>query len=520
MQDGSNWSVLADWEATHGIHNDIMHIDMSPPPTDAIPLPYELEDLFKGDVFFEPIVRHLLGHNTGSNIAECRRAKHRAQGFIIEHGKLWRISTKANDRVSRTECIPKAEAFDLAMNTHRSIGHFKSVDILKLHLHDRYFWPRMDNDCRQVALECPECKNFGPAHHNALLQPIRRSRPFSLICGDYMSLPSGHGGFKQVGLYVDVYSGFVWGTKLKSAGTAKSTINSLQRIFLDFATPSSFMADGGTHFNNGDVQSFCTENGVQHITTAAYAPWCNGLIEHTNQLLLGRLRRLCAPNIDEYVESDTPIDPESMPNSWPLHFDEALRQINDRIRPSILRSPRELLFGLALTPEHKQPDIHEDTSIDLVDVNLTLADALRMNAHLLQLETTERQKSAWDNRIPATEFTVNDLVQFYDSRYDTSYKSINKLIPRWSKPHIITGKSLNSYSLSTLHGTAIPGSFHSRRLRTYIPLRGTDLDASLNTQTTLHHDNETDLDHAVERMETECEDFITHSRELTDRGTE
>jgi len=267
--DGSDWSVLADWETTRGIRNDILLVNQSPPPGDTPSLPYELEDHFKGDVFFEPIVRHLLGRNAGSNISERRRAMHRAQGFMIDNGKLWRVSTKANDRVSRTKCIPRKEGFQLALTTHRSIGHFKTVDLLKLHLHERYFWPGMDIDCRQVPLECPECKNFGPTHHNALLQPIRRSRPFSLICGDYLSLPNGHGGFKQVGLYIDVYSGFVWGYKLKSAGTAKSTINSLQRIFHDYATPSTFMADGGSHFNNGDVQSFCSSNGVQHITTAA-----------------------------------------------------------------------------------------------------------------------------------------------------------------------------------------------------------------------------------------------------------
>ena len=285
-----------------------------------------------------------------------------------------------------------------------------------------------------------------------------------------MSLLNGQGGFKQVGLYIDVYSGFVWGMVLKSAGIAKSTINSLQKIFRDFAIPSSFMADGGTHFNSGDVKSFCSANGVQHITTAAYALWCNGLIEHTNQLLLAHLCRLCAPSIDKLVESDSPVDPESIPHSWPIHFDEPICQINDRIRPSICRSPRELLFGLAFTPKHKHPTTHEDTSIDLIDTNLTLSDALHMNAHLLQLETAERQKSAWDNQTPAMEFAVNDLVQFYDSRFDNSFKSVNKLIPRWSKPHIISGKSLNSYSLSTLHGTAIPGFFHSRRLCQYIPL--------------------------------------------------
>lgn len=102
----------------------------------------------------------------------------------------------------------------------------------------------MDVDCKQVALECPECKHFGATHHNALLQPIRRSRPFSLGCGDYLSLPLGHGGYKQVGLYVDVYSGFVWGSTLKNHGTAKSMIDHLLFIKDNYASPDSFMADG------------------------------------------------------------------------------------------------------------------------------------------------------------------------------------------------------------------------------------------------------------------------------------
>ena len=146
---------------------------------------------------------------------------------------------------------------------------------------------------------------------------------------------------------------------------------------------------------------------------------------------------------------------------------------------------------------------------------------LHMNAHLSQLELAEHQKSNWDDRTPATEFTTDKLVQFYDSRLDSTHKTIKKLIPRWSKPHIITGKSLNSYSLSTLHGTAIPGMFHSRRLRKYIPLRGTSLDATYSTPTTLLHNNphQTDIDDAEARME-DGWDTQPHPRELHDHGAE
>jgi hypothetical protein len=59
---------------------------------------------------------------------------------------------------------------------------------------------------------------------------------------------------------------------------------------------------------------------------------------------------------------------------------------------------------------------------------------------------------------------------------DQSYETINKIGPKWSGPHIITGKYLNSYSLCTLTGTELQGKFHARRLKWFIPRQGSDLD--------------------------------------------
>jgi hypothetical protein len=128
-----------------------------------------------------------------------------------------------------------------------------------------------------------------------------------------------------------------------------------------------------------------------------------------------------------------------------------------------------------------------------------------MQAHLLQLEDAAWQKSAWDNRTPATDFQVGEIVQWHNGKLDGNYKSENKLLPRWSMPHIISGKSLNSYSLATLHGTEIPGSFHSRRLRHYIPLRNSNLALSFPNPQTPHQEdpNKLDLEEAEDRMATE-----------------
>ncbi|GLB40100.1 hypothetical protein LshimejAT787_0706100 [Lyophyllum shimeji] len=182
--DGSNWSVLPDWEVSKGIVNDILSVMEAPSSR------HPLETCFEDDLFFWPIVRHLLGHAQGNTSSEQRKFAHQAMDFMIEDGKLWKVSTKRNDRVNRTECILSTEGFDRALEAHLTNGCF-GPDHIQLHLRDKYFWPGIYTDARQAQLECPKCKSFGPAARNSVLRPIRRSKPFSLLAGDYLSMPVG-----------------------------------------------------------------------------------------------------------------------------------------------------------------------------------------------------------------------------------------------------------------------------------------------------------------------------------------
>ncbi|CAK5263795.1 unnamed protein product, partial [Mycena citricolor] len=400
-QDGSAWSVLADWEAPRGVIRDVFTV------ADTHAASHPLQALFADDLFFAPVIDYLLGYTVGDSIAERRRLAHRAEGFMIAEGKLWRVADTAARRVARTECIPTAQGFDLAMKVHAQNGHF-NVESTKLKLSDRYFWPGMDTDCRSVILECPRCKSFGAPTRNSLLQPIRRTLPFALIAGDYLSLPDGKGGFKNVGLYVDVFSHFVWGTKLKSAGTAKTTIDSLSHIFHEHAVPDAFMADGGKHFRNDAVSDYCAANNVKHITTPAYSPWVNGLIEGSNKILLKILKRLCAPDHDA---DEGTVDPGDIPRNWPDHFDEALSMMNDRILIALKATPRELLFGRPFTRDQAIPDQLSETTASDADIHFAIADSIRWTAHLRSLQRAAQQKSSFEANSKIVHFRIGDLVQ-------------------------------------------------------------------------------------------------------------
>ena len=66
MMDRSHWSVLPDWEAVKGIKNDVMSVINAMVYT----LEHPLETMFRGDVFFTLIARHLFGKSAGDLMSE------------------------------------------------------------------------------------------------------------------------------------------------------------------------------------------------------------------------------------------------------------------------------------------------------------------------------------------------------------------------------------------------------------------------------------------------------------------
>ncbi|KAF8508660.1 hypothetical protein JB92DRAFT_2624298, partial [Gautieria morchelliformis] len=137
-QDSSAWSILPDWEARKGVTNDIMTVSTSEGDS-------TLMRTFADDPWFLEVIEHLSGRPAGDTVRARRKAKHRAQGFMIQDDTLWRISNKPNDRVVRMKCIPRAAGYAQAKKTHEEGGHF-AWDHTKLALRDSFFWPRMDAD--------------------------------------------------------------------------------------------------------------------------------------------------------------------------------------------------------------------------------------------------------------------------------------------------------------------------------------------------------------------------------------
>ena len=471
--DGSNWTVSPDPEAWSGLMNDLFTVTKLPREEQQLQERFQLEPLFL------EVVNAICNTDSTTSIRDRSRARHRASQYLVQNGKLWRIygGTSICPR-HKVECITRDEAEQKAKQLHEEGGHW-GRDALKIALTDRYHSPKLDISIMKAIHACARCKNFGTPKLNSLLEPITRRHPFELLVGDYLSMPTGKGGYHTLGLFLDTFSQHLWVTKFKTAGTAKTTVDSLTTIFNNFTPSETFMTDGGRHFNNELVKTYCAKWSCVHHVVAAYSPWINGLVEGTNKLLLHVLKRLCAPDIGE--DNTMEEDWEKLPKSWPDHLDDTVHALNGRLLPSLKFTPKELLLGLVIDTKRTELT-HSDIEPSNVDAAIHMAYVAQqcLDGYDKAVRHAIKRKTAFDRCVlkrQRTEvtFTLGQLVQIYRSDLDNTFKMERKLLPKWSQPHRITSRLRNSYRLETLTGTLLLGEFSARRLRTFIPREGTHL---------------------------------------------
>jgi hypothetical protein len=491
--DGSQWTVSEDWETAVGLTHDVFFT--TDPTTPEV---VQLRERFKDEPLFLEVIEALLELDHGKTIRLRKRARHRASEYSIADNRLWKVAGGHHTRARpKVECVTKTEAINLAQKEHNEGGHW-GRDAVKKTLMDRIWSPGLDSSIVMGISRCGRCKNFGGTHLHALLDPITRRHPFELLVGDYLSMPNGKGGYHTIGLYLDTYSQHVWAFKYKTAGSAKTTVDALSRVFQSFVPAETFMSDGGKHFDNNDVRDICKKWGTTTHIVPAYSPWINGLVEGTNKILLHVLKRLCAPELGEDEHEDNSA--ENTPRNWPEHLDEAIQIINSRLLPAFKFSPKELLFGLVVnTPPTETNTTVEPVTTDDVAIQMAYVAQQRLDGYAEMVAHAIKRKSTFDKRVLARKpgevtFPKNTLVQIYRSDLDFTFKTDRKLLPKWSSPQRVVSRNLNSYTLEKLDGTPITGLFSARRLREFIPREGTKLaqeQADL-IQQTINHDSPSD----------------------------
>jgi hypothetical protein len=174
----------------------------------------------------------------------------------------------------------------------------------------------------------------------------------------------------------------------------------------------------------------------KHHVTPAYSPWVNGLVEGVNKILLHVLKCLCAPQLGE----DEADEWDKLPRNWPEHLDEAISAINHRILPNLKFSPKELLLGIAInTPRTESNDATAEPPATEAMIHITYVAQQCLDGYEAVVKHAIICKNAFDARVQAKHsevtFTKGQLVQVYCSDLDYTFKTKQKLLPKWSSPY-------------------------------------------------------------------------------------
>jgi hypothetical protein len=258
--------------------------------------------------------------------------------------------------------------------------------------------------------------------------------------------------------------------KYKKLGAGLTTVQALRDIGNNFLDPETFMVDGGSHFNNKEVQGFCKERGIKLHIVAIYSPWVNGLAEGTNKILLGILKRMCAPYLgeDDYALI---TDFTDLPKDWPDHLDEPVRQLNRRILPSLKFSPNELAFSSVVNTNRTDPDIAAtEPTVEEVNLHMAYAEQQNLDGQAQMVIHANKRKEVFNQNVLKKHlkediFKLGELVQVHRTELIFTHSTTQKLAPQWSPPFRITSRIRNTYKLETLNGSAAKGEYSACRLQ-------------------------------------------------------
>ena len=158
------------------------------------------------------------------------------------------------------------------------------------------------------------------------------SRRFSHVHLDIVGpLPTSPDGYKYLLTMVDRSTRWLTASPLKDMEAATVAATFCRDWVAAFGVPVDVTTDRGTQFTSSVWAALCNKLGMNHITTTAYHPQSNGMVERTHRQLKDSLRSRAAGN------------------DWPAHLPWVLLGLRAAPKEDSNLSSAELVFGAPLT---------------------------------------------------------------------------------------------------------------------------------------------------------------------------
>ena len=152
----------------------------------------------------------------------------------------------------------------------------------------RVTWPFMKRDIANWVEDCQEC-----GHTKVIRQPPAAIQPipvptqrFSHIHVDFVGpLTVSKEGFRYLFTIIDRSSRWLEAIPLTSMETNTCMEALISNWIARFGIPAIITSDRGSQFTSSIWAATCQQLGVKHITTTAFHPQSNGMVERVHRHL-------------------------------------------------------------------------------------------------------------------------------------------------------------------------------------------------------------------------------------------
>jgi hypothetical protein len=260
--------------------------------------------------------------------------------FYVKHGQLFR-KVKFNSQIVAVPYLYHEHRKEIMKQTHESLGHL-GIRATFPSLLVRFWWPGIRSDYERYCKSCSVCQL-----NNTSTKPRPHPRhplpdpgvPFHTWHIDFIQdLPATATGNSQILIAVDRSTRFSVASAFSNRDTG-SVLSFLHQLCTRFGVPARIITDRASYFLH-EFEQYCNSQGIEVAHTAAYHPQTNALVERTNGILEGILRKSCG----------------GMWSKWDLFLDTAVFHLNCRNHATTGYSPFYLAHGVSpRLPQHNDP---------------------------------------------------------------------------------------------------------------------------------------------------------------------
>jgi Integrase zinc binding domain/Integrase core domain len=316
----------------------------------------------------------------------------------------------------------------------------------------RYSWPKMYDDVRRYVRSCEICQKRAKNKETERMTPIEVSpEPFDHVGIDVIGpLPRTIRGNRYIVVAIDYLTKWPEARAIQLADALTIAPFIYEDIICRHGIPNQLTSDRGTEFVNELISKLCRAYQIQHITTTAYHPQANGLVERMNQTIKNILSKLTENTED-----------------WDLYLNSALFAIRTSRQESIRRAPEEVVYGRKMRTPQDREKSKESERINDIDAEIARLHKVRQETADYIKRAQERQKRNQEKEYKEpTQLTIGDQVLIFRNVVEASWSA--KLEPRWEGPYIVHSIKGTTYRLKRpTTGTILPFTIHRNRLKKY-----------------------------------------------------